>query len=89
MEQRKDIIVQVPQNQYFIAAALDSAAGSKTIVDQTGPFHSSNTDKVIAINVLLEPGQTTVDKSRGFSARLRESFEAGENQVGYQIPWIA
>jgi hypothetical protein len=90
MELSKDMTVQVPLKQYFIAAALISAPGSKTNVAQTAlTFHSSNADKVVATNGHLEPGSTTVEKSGGYSARLREDFSGGENHKGHQIPWIA
>ena len=45
-------------------------------------------DKLIAINVLLEPDRTMTDKSKSLNARLRENYRAGYELDATHMPHV-
>jgi hypothetical protein len=47
-----------------------------TVANQEQPCKNSG-DNLVAIDILLEPDQTMISKSREVNARLRENFPAG------------
>jgi hypothetical protein len=45
-------------------------------------------DKLIAIDVLLEPDRTMTDKSKALNARLRENYQAGYALDATHLPHV-
>jgi hypothetical protein len=80
----------------FVAAlGLVLASGHQTSVwadelaQQTkGETAQDTGDKLVAIDILLEPDQTMIDKSRAVSARLRENFPAGYELDSLHAPHV-
>jgi hypothetical protein len=80
----------------FVAAlGLVLACGHQTSVradelaQQTKGETAQNTsDKLVAIDILLEPDQTMIDKSRAVNARLRENFPAGYELDASHAPHV-
>ena len=76
-------------NQIIIAAALGCAAFINIVAQGADPLPMQTSgDKLIAIDILLEPDQTMIDKARVLNARLRGNFPSGYELDATHAPHV-